>query len=496
MGEGQIGGKAVGLATLDGHPVLSKFPSTYVPRWLVVCPDVFNLGERSFYDLSPVETLREEAVSQIIDTVRSINFGPLALRSSAPVEDQFGWTAAGAFLTEFHVGSLDDAGPRAAFVGKLNDVLASAYSQEAKVYWRRAGYTQMPPLAVVIQELAGKEWPAAPGYFFPAIAGIANTASSRCVKVATVLGHGYAAVAGAGLLHKFPLSKEGTDIDGGGETDYDLNRDRIFCLETASGDLVRRVMGEGGGRYLPPAIFHEEIANFPKPQQAMARIALNFQQELWGKQGKAVDMEWAKVDERLALLQIRPIKKLPNISWPEVEVENIICTLRFGRVTGSGVKSFRSVIGVFCKDNIISAEIIARYAGKYPDSLIIYRTAIYNGEEFRQLGAIQYAEENICKALLPNAGVIIVDDMIKDEAIRKYLSGTGLEHLALQIADEEKIVACTENRLLSKLLASTDFIKAETAELEDGIKIDVLFPKRKLCAAACEEDDRFMLYFE
>ncbi|MBI5701307.1 hypothetical protein HZC34_05645 [Candidatus Saganbacteria bacterium] len=95
------------------------------------------------------------------------------------------------------------------------------------------GFAEIPPLATVIQEVAGSSWKYAPQYFMPAISGIVNTSQHRFVKTAACLELGLSAVSdeGLGRLYRLPI------LDGGRSVNHNMGRhvgkfntDSVFCL--------------------------------------------------------------------------------------------------------------------------------------------------------------------------------------------------------------------------------------------------------------------------
>jgi len=480
LGSESVGGKGEGLLVLDNQ----KQAGFDLPRLLIICSDFFSLPHQQSAGVVPIATLKAEKVSELIDTINGLNFpAALAIRSSAAVEDQVGGTGAGKFATEFHALALDTAESRQRFTAKLLTVCNSAYAPEAVQYWQKHGYTEIPPISVVIQEVVGSKWAYAPQYFMPAVSGIVNTASRRIVRVSTVLGLGLAAVgdAGLGTLHKLPILSDGKSVyHNMGHYFGKLNGNNIFCLDLTAGNAVN-LLEQAALDNFP----EKEVKNlrwrFPDIQMALAELGLGFERGF----GNPFDLEWASRDgQDISLVQIRPIKKKDVIARPVVDPGDIIIQSR--QVVGYGEKTFDHVI--YISSRYYSEEEVKNLTAKYPKSLIILATQVVEG--FGDYGT----GKAIAKRLFPYTEAVIVLDSAE------HMRGTGLQHLALDCADEGKILIYLDressgNNIFKKIRMKTKMVKGRSAGGMFDSTMEAYKFKRPVRLAADDEFDWGMVYF-
>lgn len=409
LGEGLLGGKGEGTLVLD-HARHKGMVSGYsVPRSLVLC-ESFSANPR-----------RNEV---LFETLRELGFHrALAIRSSSPFEDQLGQTAAGIFATEFHALPLDTDESRAQFAAKLTAVYESANSERARAYLQRRCLVNHP-LSVVIQEVVGSEWQYAPQYFMPAIAGITNTSLRKSVRTAAVLGLGLSAVKdeGLGRLYRLPILQNDPMRVSHNRNGYtgDFNSRDVSCLDLTSGQ-VTRLQNEASVRLFPDDYLYCDLERqFSEIPVTLSRIALMFERLC----EFPVDIEWASQNGKwddLSLLQIRPISKRPEIARPKVMPENVLFESK--NLLGYGEKSFDYVIFVM---NFISSPFLKKMVEKFPRSLIVYQP--------RRLDVRTTPLESESMLTCTDACVFI------DPNPSEHFPGTGMQHLALNLADENKIV--------------------------------------------------------
>lgn len=193
IGEGSLGGKGRGLAFIDSiikkHPVCDNFDGVTIsiPRTLVLCTDIFD-EFMSMNDLYPValsdssdemilsrflqaelpECLKEDflALFDVVDR-------PLAVRSSSLLEDSHYQPFAGIYST-YMVPNVKDKEQMLTILAKaIKGVYASVFFADSKAYMTAtANVIDQEKMAVIIQEVVGKEWL---GSYFPSFSGVGRS---------------------------------------------------------------------------------------------------------------------------------------------------------------------------------------------------------------------------------------------------------------------------------------------------------------------------------
>jgi len=313
-----IGGKARGLYFLLAH---ARRLGYKVPKFLAVQNGFWDILSYTTIEVAKERRYREKLITDIepgkiaqIQKVRYIvNFNPrLAIRSSSTLEDTINSPAAGIFKTKYYAfGKSNDFG---AFRAVLLEVLNSTYGRKANAYFRLMGYKNIPPLATVIQELVGKKWEFAPGWFFPLVSGVINTADPDKIKIATVYGFGHTAVKGYRTTSHV-IDKKAIEHVSIPQTE--------FPFSTA--------LDQNNELHYDCAFLPNDLALAPTLHQRLASIAL----ELETAMGQALDIEWASPDgKEIYLLQCRPIKQnqvMPLIKLPHMlKNQHILYTDDFG----------------------------------------------------------------------------------------------------------------------------------------------------------------------
>ncbi len=194
LGDGQLGGKARGLAFIDS--VINRYKivnhwknlTVTVPRTVVLCTDIFDefmedndLYDFALSDVSDDDVLERFVTSRTPSRMRSfirdiIDFfkSPLAVRSSSLLEDSHYQPFAGVYSTymipnnhhERHVRiqQLDQA---------IKSVYASVFFKDSKSYIEAtSNVIDEEKMAVVIQELSGRSYG---NMFYPTISGVARS---------------------------------------------------------------------------------------------------------------------------------------------------------------------------------------------------------------------------------------------------------------------------------------------------------------------------------
>ncbi|GIV63459.1 MAG: hypothetical protein KatS3mg045_0798 [Bellilinea sp.] len=200
IGSGKIGGKAAGM--LLAYKILQGTAPQLAER--IRLPRSYFIGADVFYDFLALNDLEyvnqkyksdeqirqdypliqekyacgrfpEEIADQLRDLLREVGNTPLIVRSSSLLEDNFGASFAGKYLSVFcpNQGSLKE---------NLRDLTlairrayASIYNPAALSYRRRMGLIDYDErMAILIQEVQGQPYR---NYFFPSAAGVAYSFS-------------------------------------------------------------------------------------------------------------------------------------------------------------------------------------------------------------------------------------------------------------------------------------------------------------------------------
>ncbi len=194
LGDGQLGGKARGLAFIDSflnrYKIMNKWEGVAVsiPRTVVLTTDIFDefMEDNDLYDFALSDVGDEEVlekfvhsktpsrmrsyINEIIDFFKS----PLAVRSSSLLEDSHYQPFAGVYSTymisnnhpDKHVCSqqLDQA---------VKSVYASVFFKESKSYIEAtSNVIDEEKMAVVVQEVSGRSYG---NMFYPTISGVARS---------------------------------------------------------------------------------------------------------------------------------------------------------------------------------------------------------------------------------------------------------------------------------------------------------------------------------
>jgi hypothetical protein len=200
IGTGKIGGKSAGL--LLAYKILQNtapeiFRNINLPRSYFIGADVFydfltgNHLEFLNQKYKSAEQIREEypviekkysfgrfpdeIAYQLREILRGMGNTPLIVRSSSLLEDNFGMSFAGKYMSIFcpNQGSLKE-NLRDLTVA-IRRVYASVFSPDALMYRRRVGLLDYDErMAILLQEVQGERHRQ---YYFPALAGVAYSYS-------------------------------------------------------------------------------------------------------------------------------------------------------------------------------------------------------------------------------------------------------------------------------------------------------------------------------
>jgi hypothetical protein len=200
IGTGKIGGKAAGL--LLAYKILQNTASEIFDR--VSMPRSFYVGADVFYDflaLNNVELLNqkykfseqirleypqiqetyskarfpEEIADQLREILAEVGSTPLIVRSSSLLEDNFGTSFAGKYISFFCPNQGTPKENLRDLTLAIRRVYASTYSPDALMYRRRMGLLDYDErMAILLQEVQGQRYHQ---YFFPTVAGVAYSFS-------------------------------------------------------------------------------------------------------------------------------------------------------------------------------------------------------------------------------------------------------------------------------------------------------------------------------
>jgi hypothetical protein len=476
LGEGALGGKGEGTLYLDKAADEMGFR---VPgHSLVVCNDHFGIPTLPKHRVRELDPKKSQELMGILGEEKFP--ARLAIRSSSVMEDQPGHTAAGLFTTHYH----DPQRSKGDLWTDLVDVLNSNYAEGALIYQRSRGVVDIPPLPVIIQELVGSEFKHASMFFFPAMAGVVNTASPGRIKVATMAGFGRLAVKGFGLLHIFDLS--------------------LALIEESEHFLSCDVM-EGGEEKVNPndrkiEIYHDDgICTMrrltPLIQSKLAQIAIQLQARI----GFPLDIEWALASEGTDhphLLQVRPLKPKQSLPKPAILPAEVI--FETSEVHGQARHPFSHVIMVDCRTlGIPDAGQLERISSFYPDNILMF------------IGHIDQEAPINVSIVFPHTRAVILCDKASDgsyyyehRAMARLFQGptprlTALQHTALFCADEEKLILYKKSGWEEFILKIREIARSKEVIISDilsGLKIEVFVLPEPHTIAGSDEDGWGIVY--
>lgn len=200
IGTGKIGGKAAGL--LLAYKILQN--SARGISSLVKMPHSFYVGADVFYDFlalnnvellnqkyKPPEQIRleypqiqatysqarfpEEIADQLREVLAEVGKTPLIVRSSSLLEDNFGTSFAGKYVSFFCPNQGTPKENLRDLTLAIRRVYASTYSPDALMYRRRMGLLDYDErMAILLQEVQGQVYRQ---YFFPTTSGVAYSYS-------------------------------------------------------------------------------------------------------------------------------------------------------------------------------------------------------------------------------------------------------------------------------------------------------------------------------
>lgn len=195
LGDGQLGGKARGIAFIDSF--INKYKLMFawnnnvmvtIPRTIVLTTDIYdefiennNLYEFGLSDASDEEVIEhfsnaktplrmKKYVEEICEAIRT----PLAVRSSSLLEDSHYQPFAGVYSTFMIPNNHQDKYVRYYQLEQaIKSVYASVFFKESKAYiTATSNVIDQEKMGIVIQEISGKEYE---NRFYPTISGMARS---------------------------------------------------------------------------------------------------------------------------------------------------------------------------------------------------------------------------------------------------------------------------------------------------------------------------------
>lgn len=193
IGEGSLGGKGRGLAFIDSiikkHPVCDNFDGVTIsiPRTLVLCTDIFDefMLLNDLYPVALSDASDEEILARFLEAKLPQNLKedfmalfdvvdrPLAVRSSSLLEDSHYQPFAGIYSTYMIPNVRDKNQMLFNLTQAIKGVYASVFFADSKAYMTAtANVIDQEKMAIIIQEVVGKEWL---GCYFPSFAGVGRS---------------------------------------------------------------------------------------------------------------------------------------------------------------------------------------------------------------------------------------------------------------------------------------------------------------------------------
>jgi hypothetical protein len=200
IGTGKIGGKAAGM--LLAYKILENTAPEIFEQ--IVLPRSYFVGANVFYDFMAINNVEfvaqkyksadqirgeypdiqdkytrarfpEEIADQLRQVLTEVGKTPLIVRSSSLLEDNFGTSFAGKYMSIFcpNQGNLKENLRDLTLA--IRRIYASVYSPDALTYRRRMGLLDYDErMAILLQEVQGERHEQ---YYFPALAGVAYSYS-------------------------------------------------------------------------------------------------------------------------------------------------------------------------------------------------------------------------------------------------------------------------------------------------------------------------------
>ncbi len=194
LGDGQLGGKARGLAFIDSmisqHKMMFRWDNVIlaIPRTVVLTTDLFDefMEEGNLYEYALSNASDEDILDRFVATrtpsrmktyvreMASFFKAPLAIRSSSLLEDSHYQPFAGVYSTYMIANNHPDMLIRIQQLEEaIKSVYASVFYKESKAYIAAtSNVIDEEKMAVVIQEVSGRSYG---NKFYPTVSGVARS---------------------------------------------------------------------------------------------------------------------------------------------------------------------------------------------------------------------------------------------------------------------------------------------------------------------------------
>ena len=368
-----LGGKAAALAQLSQAGMA-------VPEWFVLTPEAFTLSLAS--DQLEFEINSDTAVSEIHDFIDQVNLGDdlivaigEALNKLASVD---GDASAENALVAVRSSAIDEDGDQHSFAGQLDSYLfvesarvidkikqvwKSGFSERVLEYRKQAGLEiSLDVPAVLIQRMVNSDV-AGVAFSVDPVSGKRDT----CV-IAAVWGLGSGLVSGEMDADTYHVHKSGQLI-------------QRTLAEKKTAHRINTDEDEG----VSPESVAEDLVNSAtldaESQRAIAILATNASEHF----GVPQDIEWAIENNKLYLLQSRPITTLKEVTDPDGELniwDNSNIVESYGGITtpltfSFAHKAYEEVYREFCKVLGVSKSKIKENDTTFKRMLGLIRGRVY-----------------------------------------------------------------------------------------------------------------------
>jgi hypothetical protein len=200
IGTGKIGGKAAGM--LLAYKILQNTAPDIIEQ--IVLPRSYFVGANVFYDFMAINNVEfvaqkyksaeqiraefpgiqgkytkarfpEEIADQLRQVLNEVGKTPLIVRSSSLLEDNFGTSFAGKYMSIFCPNQGNQKENLRDLTLAIRRIYASVYSPDALMYRRRMGLLDYDErMAILLQEVQGEHHRQ---FYIPAVAGVAYSYS-------------------------------------------------------------------------------------------------------------------------------------------------------------------------------------------------------------------------------------------------------------------------------------------------------------------------------
>ncbi len=364
-GRDVLGGKAHALAELGAK----ELP---IPPWFVVSPVAFqaSLGDAQYRELLAADDIdffqnifrqlsfREDFLTDLDKAMSRLcpSGERVAVRSSALDEDGLTYSFAGQLESYLFV-------EKAMVAQRIVDVWRSGFSQRVLSYRQEAGLPLMPKMpAVLVQRMVSTD-----------VSGVAFAADpvtgQRSVAVIGALyGLGTALVSGEGDADTFHVDLDNQIIQRNVAVKHSAHYFDAGCSEGVSAKVVEKHQQN------QPSLNDTQII-------AVADLVRKTSQHFACPQ----DIEWAYCDNKLYLLQSRPITSLNNLANTEGALniwDNSNIAESYGGVTtpltfSFASKAYEEVYRQFCRILKVPARVIDENDVTYRRMLGLIRGRVY-----------------------------------------------------------------------------------------------------------------------